>query len=80
MKKRSVRYRLDVDYLSRSYEDRALSTSSPIYTKSDGWKEYRKAIQERCADVPEMPARVHYWKYQYDENGKCIPLTIAKNY
>ena len=80
MKSLPVRYRVDVDFLSREYSDRALSVSSPIHTKKEGWDEYRKAIREKCADDPEKPARVHFWKYQWDESGKCIPLTIAKNY
>ena len=44
MRKRRVLYRLEVNYLSRDYEDRALETSSPIYNKKDGWKEYRRAL------------------------------------
>ena len=78
--KRRVLYRLEVNYLSRDYDDRALETSGPIYNKKDGWKEYKKAILEKGADNESAPARVHFWKYNYDENGRLAPITIAKNY
>ena len=77
---RRVLYRLEVNYLSRDYDDRVLETSSPIYNKKEGWKEYKKAILEKCVDDESAAARVHFWKYCWDENGKCNPLTIAKNY
>lgn len=80
MRKRRVLYRLEVNYLSRDYDDRALETSSPIYNKKDGWKEYRLALMEKCVDDKTAPARVHFWKYNYDANGAFAPITIAKNY
>lgn len=79
MRKRKVRYRLEVNYYSENYIDKACETSSPIYTKADGWKAYKKACSEMCIDK-DVPARVHFWKYiPEDENGNYI-LTIAKNY
>ena len=80
MRKRQVRYRVEVNYLSKDYEDAALEISSPIYTKADGWKEYRKSIKKFCVDDKTKPARVWFWKYNYDANGKPDPVTIAKNY
>lgn len=82
MKKRSVRYRLDIDYYSRSYDNSALCTSSPIYTLQEGKKAYKEAISkdEKCLDDPSVPVRVHLWRYSWDEKGKCIPVTILKNY
>ena len=77
--KHEVRYRLDIDYLSVDYDDAALNTSSPIYTKADGMKEYRKACKEKCVDDSTKSARVHLWKYNYID-GKFAPITIAKNY
>ena len=79
MKKRPVKYRLEVDYLSRSYNDRALNVSDPIYTKSEGIAEYKKAVKKYCVDDPTVPARVHLWKYNYNGN-KLEPITICKNY
>lgn len=78
--KRRVLYRLEVNYLSRDYEDSCCEVSSPIYNKKDGWKEYKKALSEMCIDVKTAPARVHFWKYNYDANGVFAPITIAKNY
>lgn len=79
-RKRRVLYRLEVNYLSRDYDDRALETSSPIYNKKEGWKEYRRALLEKCADDKTISARVHFWKYNYNEAGQFAPITIAKNY
>lgn len=77
--KKEVRYRLEVDYLSKDCDDCALSVSGPIYNLKQGWKEYRKAIKEFCIDDPKKPARVHFWKYNYID-GIFAPITIAKNY
>ena len=79
-RKRRVLYRLEVNYLSQDYEDRALETSSPIYNQKEGWKDYRRALLEKCADDNTSPARVHFWKYNYDAEGRFCPVTIAKNY
>lgn len=80
MRKREVKYRLDVDYYSRDYDDRACEVSSPIYNKREGFQKYRKAIAETCIDNKTVPARVHFWKYNYNEAGQFAPITIAKNY
>ena len=79
-RKRRVLYRLDVDYYSREYENKCCEISSPIYNKKEGLEKYKKAIAEKCIDNPEIAARVHLWKYRWDDCGKCVPLTIAKNY
>lgn len=78
--KRRVLYRLDVDYYSRDYDDMACEVSSPIYNKKEGLKEYKKAIAGTCIDNKSIPARVHFWKYNYSESGEFCPITIAKNY
>lgn len=80
MRKRRVLYRLDVDYYSRDYDDRACEVSSPIYNKREGFQKYRKAIAEKCIDNKSISARVHFWKYNYDASGVFAPITIAKNY
>ena len=77
--KHCVRYRLEIDYLSKDYETWALCTDSPIYTKKQGTKRYKAAIKEKCVDDPTIPARVWFWKYNYTD-GKFDPITIAKNY
>ena len=76
----TVKYRLDVDFLSKEYEDRLLETSSPIYTLEDGLKKYQEAITKKCVDDESIPARCHLWKYRYTRAGEFNPLTIAKNY
>lgn len=78
--KRKVRYRLEVNYYAKSYENKELSTSSPIYTLKEGWNEYRKALKDFCVDEKDTPARVHFWKYNFSENGDLQPITIAKNF
>lgn len=76
---KKVKYRLEVDYLSREYDDSALETSSPIYTLDEGIARYEEATQEKCVDDPSKAARVHLWKYAYKGN-KLAPITIRKNY
>ena len=76
---KKVKYRLDVNYLSKEYDDSALETSSPIYSLDEGLAEYEKAITEKCVDNSEIAARVHLWKYAYKGN-KLAPITIRKNY
>ena len=76
---KKVKYRLEVDYLSREYDDSALETSSPIYTLDEGIAKYEEATQEKCVDDPSKAARVHLWKYAYKGN-KLAPITIRKNY
>ena len=79
--KRPVRYRLEIDFYSRDYENKALCESSPIYTLKEGKQAYKQAIEnEKCLDNPSLPVRVHLWKYAYDENGYLQPVTILKNY
>lgn len=72
-------YRLDIDYYSRDYDDRACCTSEPIYTLEDGRKKYSAAILETCIDDRSRPARAWLWKYR-NIRGQFAPVTIAKNY
>ena len=81
-RKRTVKYRLEINYLSRDYEDRALCTSEPIYSLKEGWKKYRDALKEKCVDDKTKPCRVEFWKYGvigsdgfYTDN-----ITLAKNF
>lgn len=76
---KKVMYRLEVDYLSREYDDSALETSSPIYALDEGIARYEEATQEKCVDDPSKAARVHLWKYAYKGN-RLAPITIRKNY
>lgn len=73
MNKHEVRYRLEVNYLSKDYDDWALAESSPIYTKKEGIAKYQEAVKEFCVDDRSKPARVWLWKYE-------PRITILKNY
>lgn len=77
---KKVKYRLDINYYSQDYPDACCEISKPIYTMEEGKQEYLSACEEKCLDNPDMPARVHLWKYQWSDDGKCNPLTIAKNF
>ena len=68
-----IMYRLDIDYYSRDYSDKACEVSTPIYSISEGLKLYHEAILEKCIDDSTKAARVHLWAYP---NHK----TILKNY
>jgi hypothetical protein len=80
MRKRKVKYRLEVNYYAKDYANKVLETSAPIYNLKEGWREYRKAIKEFCIDDDKTPCRVWFWKYNYNESGKFEPITIARNY
>ena len=54
---KQVLYRLEVNYYSQDYDDKALETSSPIFALSEGVQRYLEAIQEKCEDDPEKPAK-----------------------
>ena len=71
-----VQYRLDVDYLSREYEDRMCETSSPIYTLEDGIAKYQTAITKKCIDDHAIAARVHLWKYHYTNGEEGVQRLI----
>lgn len=79
---RKVRYRLEINYYSRDYDNKCCDISSPIYTKADGWKRYKQALNEKCIDDVTKTVRVHFWKYgPIDENGYFTQgETIARNY
>lgn len=80
---KQVLYRLEVNYYSQDYDDKALETSSPIFTLSEGVQRYLEAIQEKCEDDPGKPARAHLWEYVWSgepHKSELIEKTIMKNY
>jgi hypothetical protein len=77
--KPAVRYRLDIDYLSKNYDNWVMEVSSPIYDITEGTSKYLDAIKEKCIDNSEIPVRVHLWEYNWNGN-KLDPITIMKNY
>lgn len=76
---RKFKYRLEIDYLSREYDDWAVGTSSPIFSLEEGLARYAEAIKENCIDNEEIPARVHLWEY-VRKGGRTTYKTIRKNY
>lgn len=76
----TVPYRLEVDYLSKEYDNKACDVSSPIFTLEKGIEGYLKHITEKCIDDENKSAKVHLWKYNYTADGELDPITIMKNY
>lgn len=74
-----ARYRLETDYYTKEYDDRALVISSPIYTLEEGMRKYSEEIKNFCIDDPAKPAHVHLWEYNY-VNDRLASITIMKNY
>ena len=75
-----VRYRLELNCLSHDRDDMALETSEPIYTLAEGKRKFNEEIKHVCADDKTVPVRAHLWKYSWDADGRCVPITIMKNY
>ena len=77
-------YRINVDYLSKWYDDKALNISHP------GGDNKEKAIQlyfdeiaknEKCADDKSIPARVDLTEYIYSKKtNNTRTVIIYKNY
>lgn len=74
--------RLNLNYLSEDYPDRALETSSPIKTLEIGLSEFVKAITlEHCTDNKKLPVRAELVKYIYDPATKTTTTkTIVNNF
>lgn len=67
MSKKTVWHRLNVNYLSENYPDRALETSSPCKSIEHGLREFSKAITlERCSDDNRLPVVAELVKYIWD--------------
>lgn len=71
---RSV-FRVDVDYLSREYNDRMLSVSSPYRTEEEAVTAYESACKERCADAPSVPARVQLTRTDFPDDPTSMGST-----
>ncbi len=83
MEDKKVIYRLEIDYYSKEYDDRACQTSTPIYSLEEGLKAYHEAIKEKCIDDNTKCARAELWKYGDGLNDKgrlWKEKTIVKNF
>ena len=77
-------YRINVDYLSKYYEDCARTVSHP------GGDDKQKAIQfyfdeiaknQKCVDDKSIPARVNLTEYIYSKKtNKTRTVILYKNY
>ena len=76
---RKFKYRLEIDYLQKEYDDQAIGTSSPISSLEEGLARYAEAIKEKCVDNEKIPARVHLWEY-VRKGDRTTYKTIRKNY
>lgn len=82
MNRKTTWIRLNLNYLSEDYPDRALETSSPIKTLEIGLSEFVKAITlEHCTDRKNLPVRAELVKYIYDPATKTTTTkTIVNNF
>ena len=63
-------YRINIDYLSKYYDNLALSTSSP---GGDNLKKAKQLYYDeisknyKCCDNKEIPARINLTEYSYNK-------------
>ena len=62
---RSPKYRVDVDWYRRDYDDRMCATSTPYYDDEGGKviDEILDALKGESLDEPGKPPRVSLWLY-----------------
>ena len=74
-------FRVTIDYLSKSYENRMLNVSNAYRTRDDAEKAYRDAEKERCVDDPTRPARIALLETIFPGPGEWgKTTTIKQNY
>lgn len=78
----SENWRVNIDFLSKDYDDRMLSISDPYETEQEARQEYEKAINEyKCCDAPEKPARCMLEHYVWPSpNEYAKRIILEKNY
>ena len=75
-------YRLNINYLSREYDNKAMEISEPLGNNEEiaTQKYFEKlAENEKCLDNDLMPARIDLTKYVYD-NDTTTSIILYKNY
>lgn len=77
-------YRINIDYLSKEYNNKALEISHPMGNdKENAIEEYLKEIdkKEKCVDNNKILARVDLTEYIYNDTTKKTTTNILmKNY
>lgn len=77
-------YRINIDYLSKEYDNKALEISNPCGdNKEKAIKEYKKEIakKSKCVDNNKILARVDLTEYIYNNTTKETTTNILmKNY
>lgn len=70
MKKITVKYRVETDWVYNQSDDLALSVSSPHYDYESALKEYKESIKDFCVDDKTKHARVKIWEYEQTPTGR----------
>lgn len=77
-------YRLNINYLSKEYNDKAFDISEPCGDNEKiAFKKYNNQINknEKCLDNPKKTALVDLTQYIYDNNTDTTTTkVIIKNY
>jgi len=60
---KKLKYRVEVNYLTREYEDSVLLTSSPHYSFETALEEIANSVDKRCSDDSSVGAEVTLLKY-----------------
>lgn len=69
-------WRVNIDYLSRDYDDRMLSVDSPYKTEEEAVTAYNSACQERCTDA-DIPARVQLNRVDFPDDPRAMGVTTV---
>lgn len=72
----STVWRVDIDYLSRDYEDRMLSVSSPYRDEAAARIAYQAALAEKCVDR-QCPARVSLTRTDFPDDPYAMGVTTV---
>lgn len=77
-------YRINIDYLSKEYDNSALTTSHPAgQDKAKAMQLYNDEIAKsaKCVDDKNIPARIDITEYIYSKKTNTTRHNIlAKNY
>lgn len=60
---KKLKYRVEVNYFTRDYDDRILLTSSPHYSLETALEEIVNSVDKRCVDDSSVGAEITLLKY-----------------
>ena len=61
-----ITHRVEINYLSKEYDDKALFTSSPYRDITEAVTAYNEALALKCVDKKNKPVRVDLLEYKSD--------------